>query len=61
MFNEWASWYSLPTSDSILITQDEASEHKMICEDEEEDIGTLEESPISFRMSDPNEELGWND
>ena len=30
-------------------------------EEEEEDIGTLEESSISFRLSGPNEELSQND
>ena len=37
------------------ITEDVASEAKMILEDEE--IGTLEESPILFQLSGSNKEL----
>ena len=64
LFDESASWYSLPSStidNSIPITKDEASGAEIIQEDEEEDIGTLEESLISFHSSGPNEELSRND
>ena len=58
VFNEWSSWY-LPSSptpiNSILNLEDEASEAQMPLD--EENIGTLEESPISFWLSGPNEEL----
>ena len=51
MFNESVSWYALPSPSpdnfDHLIPKDEASEPDVI-QDEEEDIGTLEESPISF-------------
>ena len=60
VFDKSKSWYSLPSptpDDPIPITKDEASEAEMIREEEEEDVGTLEESPISFRLSGPNEEL----
>ena len=33
----------------------------IIWEEDEEDIGTLEESLISFSLSGPNEELSWED
>ena len=57
LFDELASWYSLlsPTpEDFIPIIEDEASEAELI--QEEEEIETLEEGPISFRVSGPNEE-----
>ena len=43
------------------ITEDETSEPNMIRDEEEEDIGTLEESSISFWLSKPNESLSQND
>ena len=51
-----ASWYSLPTPtptpDEDPIPEDEASEPEEI-QEEEEGVGTLEESPISFWLSGP--------
>ena len=61
MFNKSASWYSLSTSNSIPITEEEASEVELIREDEEEDFGTLEESLISLWLSGPNEGLSQDD
>ena len=57
MFDESEFWYSplsLTPDNSIPITEDEASEAELILEEEE--IDTLEESLISFRLSGPNEE-----
>ena len=62
VFDESVSWYfpSPPTpSNSILISEYEVSEADMPLD--EEDIGALEESPISFRLSGPNNRLSWND
>ena len=58
VFDELASWYTLPTPtpDEDLISEDEASEPEEV-QVEDEDFGTLEESPISFWLSGPNEEL----
>ena len=64
VFDESASWYSLPSptsDDSVPIIEDEANEADMIWEEEEEDITTLKESLISFRLSGPNVELSRND
>ena len=65
VFDESASCYALPTPspDSIPITEDEASEPETIWEEEEEEegVGTLEESPTSFRIRGPNERLSRND
>ena len=59
MFNESSIWYqpltNLTPMDSIPNFEDEASEAAPLVE---EDINTLEESLISFRLSEPNEELG---
>ena len=58
LFDKSKSWYSLLSStpeNSIPIVEDEVGEAKMISEEEE--IDTLEESLISFRLSRPNEEL----
>ena len=52
MFEESASWYSplpLTLDDSIPISEEEVNEAEM--PPDEEEIGTLEESPISFRLS----------
>ena len=52
MFDESASWYVHPTltpNKSIPNSEDEVSEAEM--PPDEEEIGTLEESPISFRLS----------
>ena len=55
------SWYQPPTNptpiDSMPNSEDEASEADLLNEGE---IGSLEESPISFRLSVPNEELSRN-
>ena len=62
VFDESASWYTLPSpnpDDSILITDDDASEANTIWE-EEEDIDTLEESLIWFQLSGSNQELVWS-
>ena len=53
LFDKSTSWY-LPLPKS----QDEASKAEMILD--EEDIGTLDESPISFWLSGLNEELSRN-
>ena len=48
------------SSDSIPITEDEASEPKTFWEEEEEedeDFRTLEESAISFQLNGSNERL----
>ena len=53
--DESASWYSLPIlDDSMLITETEISEVEMMVKEEE--IDTPDESPVSFRLSGPNEE-----
>ena len=62
VFDESASWYlpSPPTLDnSIPISEDEVSEAEMPLD--KGDIGSLEESLISFRLSGPNERLSRND
>ena len=58
IFDESVSWYSplSPTpDDSMLVVEDEATEAKMILEEEE--IITLEESPISFQLTGLHDEL----
>ena len=62
-FDESASWYSLPApmSDSDPIPEDEASEPEMIRAEDEEGFGTLDESPISFRLSGLHEQPSRND
>ena len=54
VFDESASWYLPPTLDldSNPSTNDEASEAEM--PPDEPQIGTREESQISFRLSGPN-------
>ena len=55
-----ASWYlsSTPTPKSNPITEVEASEPETNREKQEAgDFGTLQESLISFRLSEPNERL----
>ena len=62
MFDESALWYlpSPPTPDlSILISDEEVSEAKMPWD--KGDIGAVEESPISFRLSGSNERLSRHD
>ena len=61
MFDESASWYlpSSPTPINIPNSDDEAGEAKMPLDGEE--IGALEKSLISFRLSGPNERLSRND
>ena len=62
MFDEFASWYlpSPPTpEDSIPIIEEEVSDANM--PQDEGDIGALEESPISFGLSGPDERLSWHD
>ena len=62
VFDESASWYlpSPPTpDDSISIFDEEVSEAEM--PRDEGDIGALEESPISFRISVSNERLSQHD
>ena len=58
MFNKLASRYHPLTNstpvNSMPNSEDEANEAKMILDEEE--IGTLEESSISFRLNEPNEE-----
>ena len=50
---------STPTPDnSIPNFEDEVSEAEM--PPDEEEIGALEKSPISFRLSGPNEKLSQN-
>ena len=60
--DESSSLYAFPAPipDSILITEGEASEPERIREEEAE-FGTLEESPISFWLSRPNERQSRND
>ena len=57
MFDESASWYFPPTSDldSNPSSDDDVNEAEM--PPDEPEIGTREESPISFRLSGPNERL----
>ena len=62
VFDESTSWYwpSSPTLDnSFPIFEDEVSEAKM--PPDEEEIGALEESQISFQLSGPNVRLSRND
>ena len=63
-FDESTSWYSLPmptlTPDHPIL-EDEASETETIGAAEEEDFGTLYESPISFQFTGSNERLSRND
>ena len=63
MFNESASSYALPTphNSNHPIIEAEASEPEMIREEDDDDYNTLEESPISFQLSGPNEELSRDD
>ena len=59
VFDKSTSWYSILVpipDDFVSITEDVASEADMNLEAEE--INTQEESLISFRLSEPNEELG---
>ena len=60
-FDESASLYSLltltPENSNHPIFKDEASEHEMVQVEEEEEFGSLDESPISFLLSGPNEQL----
>ena len=62
MFDESAPCYALlsstPDNSNLTITKNEANELKMI---EEEGFGALEESSISFQLSDLNEELSGED
>ena len=55
VFDESASWYlpPIPDSNSNSSSNDEVSEAKM--PPDEPEIGTREESLISFRLSGPNE------
>ena len=57
LFDESASWYlpSTPDLNSNPSSDDEVSEAEM--PPDEREIGTLDESPISFRLSGPNERL----
>ena len=57
VFDEFASWYLPLTPDlnSNPNSEDEVSEAEMPLDEHE--IETLEESPISFRLSGPNEQL----
>ena len=57
VFDESASWYLPPTPipDSNPSSDDEVSEAEM--PPDEPEIGTHEESPISFRLSGPNGRL----
>ena len=50
-----------PTPDSDPIPKDEANEPKTTRPEDEEGFGTLDEIPISFWLSGPNEELGRKD
>ena len=62
VFDESASWYfpsSTNLDNSIPISEDEANESEMPLD--EGDVGTLEERPISFRLSGPNVRLSRND
>ena len=62
MFDDSVSWYlpSPPTLDeSIPISDEEVTEAEMPWD--EGDIGAPKESPISFRLSGPNERLSRND
>ena len=55
MFDESASWYLPPTADlnSNLSSKDEVSEAEMPLDEHETE--TLEESPVSFWLTGPNE------
>ena len=61
VFDESASWYSPPTSDinSNPSSKDEVSKAEM--PPDEHEIEALEESPISFQRSGPNERLSRRD
>ena len=61
VFDESASWYLPPTPnlDSNPSSDDEVSKAKM--PPNEPEIGTLKESPISFRLSGPNGQLSLYD
>ena len=62
VFDESASWYfpsSTNLDNSIPISEDEVNEAEMPLKGEE--IRALEESPISFRLSGPNERLSRHD
>ena len=61
VFDKSASWYLPSTTDlnSNLSSEDEVSEAEM--PPDEHEIGSLEESPISFRLSGPNERLSRYD
>ena len=62
VFEESASWYQLPikpTLDiSILNSKDEVSEADLV---DEVDIGTLDESLVSYQLIGPNEEMSRDD
>ena len=61
MFDESASWYLPPTPDvnSNPSFDNEVREAKM--PPDECEIGTLDESLISFKLSGPNGRLSWFD
>ena len=61
VFDKTASWYlpSTRTPNSIPISEDEVSKAKIPLD--KGDIGSLEESLISFRLSGPNETPSQND
>ena len=61
VFDKSASWYlpSTPTPNSNPRFEDEVSEVEMPLHEHE--IGVLEESPISFRLSGLNERLSRHD
>ena len=61
MFDESASWYLPPTPDlnSNPSSEDEVSEDELTSDEHE--IEALDESPISFWLSGPNERLGQFD
>ena len=61
VFDESASWYlpSTPDLNSNPNSEDEVIEAEMPTD--ERKMETLDESPISFQLSGPNERLGWFD
>ena len=61
MFDESASWYLPPTPDLNYnpSSDDEVSEAEM--SPDEPEIGTYEESLISFQLSGPSGRLSWFD
>ena len=62
IFDESALWYLRPTPTtihSIPNSEDEANEAEMSLDGEE--IGALEEIPITFQLSGSNEELSRKD